>query len=90
MSFICGYWQVELDEPSSPLCTFHTPCGGYRYTQLPFGIKTARDIFIEEMSNILKDLPGVDVVADDTLVYGGDLKEHNEWLESELKSNKLK
>lgn len=42
------------------------------------------------MSNILKDLPGVDVVADDTLVYGGDLKEHNEWLESELKSNKLK
>ena len=21
-----GYWQIELDEPSSKLCIFNTPC----------------------------------------------------------------
>ena len=43
-----GYWQIELDDGSSKLCTFNTPWGRYLYTRLHFGIKTAGDIFIEE------------------------------------------
>ena len=65
-----GYWQVVLGEKSSHLCTFNTPCGRYRYTRLPFGIKTAEDIFIQEKDRILGDLQGMSVVADDILVYG--------------------
>ena len=61
----CGYWQIELDTESSKLCTFNTPWGRYRYTRLPFGIKTAGDIFINEMDKILYGLPGVNVITDD-------------------------
>ena len=40
-----GYWQVKLDEESSKLCTFNTPFGRYRFTRLPFGIKSAPEVF---------------------------------------------
>ena len=80
-----GYWQIQLDEQSSRLCTFNTPWGRYRYKRLPFGVKTAGDIFIREMQGILGNLPGVDVITDDILVYGATLLEHNKRLESVLK-----
>ena len=80
-----GYWQIELDEDSSRLCTFNTPWGRYRYTRLPFGIKTAGDIFISEMNMLLGDLVGVQVVTDDILVYGRDRKEHNKNMRELLK-----
>ena len=31
-----GYWQIELDKPSSLLCTFNTPFGHFRFTRMPF------------------------------------------------------
>ena len=40
-----GYWQVKLDEDSSLLCTFNTPFGRYRFTRMPFGIKSASEVF---------------------------------------------
>ena len=79
-----GYWQIELDQASSKLCTFNTPWGRYRYTRLPFGIKTAGDIFIEEMNKILEGIPGVNVITDDILIYGRTVKEHNENLKAVL------
>ena len=72
-----GYWQIELDPESSRLCTFNTPWGRYRYTRMPFGIKTAGDIFIQEMSKILEGLTGVEVITDDILIYGSTIEEHN-------------
>lgn len=79
-----GYWQIVLDKESSKLCTFNTPWGRYSYTRLPFGIKTAGDIFIHEMNKILSGLPGVDVIADDILIHGHTITEHNERLKSVL------
>jgi hypothetical protein len=40
-----GYWQMKLNEQSSKLCTFNTPFGRYRFTRLPFGIKSAPEVF---------------------------------------------
>ena len=76
-----GYWQIELDEESSKLCTFSTPWRGYRYTRLPFGIKMARDIFVQELNKVLGDLPGVSIVTDDILIYGSTIQPHKERLE---------
>ena len=51
-----GYWQIKLDEDSSKLCTFNTPFGRYRFTRLPFRIKSAPDVFQKKMSQVLEDI----------------------------------
>ena len=63
-----GYWQIRLDEKSSKLCTFNTPWGRYRYTKLPYGIKMAGDIFVQEINKIVGDLPGIRIVTDVILI----------------------
>ncbi|CAB4020914.1 Hypothetical predicted protein [Paramuricea clavata] len=39
-----GFWQLNLDNESSDLCTFNTQFGRYRYLRLPFGISSAPEI----------------------------------------------
>eukprot|EP00057_Strongylocentrotus_purpuratus_P007302 XP_011661776.1 PREDICTED: uncharacterized protein K02A2.6-like [Strongylocentrotus purpuratus] len=65
-----GFWQVKLTERSSLLTTFATPFGRYRWTRMPFGICTAPEEFQRRQHEIIEGLLGVDVVADDFLVYG--------------------
>ena len=38
-----GFWEFQLDKPSSLPTTFNTPFGGYCWLRLPFGIKTAAE-----------------------------------------------
>ena len=40
-----GYWQIELDKPSSILCTFNTPFGHFCFTRMPFGLNSASEVF---------------------------------------------
>ena len=40
-----AYHQVPLDDQSSRLTTISTPFGLFRYTKLPFGVKTSPAIF---------------------------------------------
>ena len=40
-----GFWKVPLDEQSSYLTCFITAFGRYRWTVIPFGIKSAPEIF---------------------------------------------
>ena len=71
-----GFHQVQLDEASLYLTTFWTLFGRYRYTRMPFGISLAPEEFQHRMQAITQDLPGVEVIADDILVYGcGSTKE---------------
>ena len=65
-----GFHQVKLDEASSQLTTFWTPFGRYRYLRMPFGISSAPEEFQRRMHATLQGLPGVEVIADDILVFG--------------------
>ena len=47
-----GFWQIELEDNSSFLCTFNTPIGRYRFTRLPFGIVDASEVFQITWKNI--------------------------------------
>ena len=78
-----GYWQVKLDEASSKLCTFNTPFGRYRFTRLPFGIKSATEVFQNHMSKLFADMEGVKVIVDD-LIWGKDDEEHDARLKQVL------
>ena len=65
-----GFWQVKLDEESSYLTTFWTPFGRYRWLRMPSGIASAPEEYQRRQHEVLEGLQGVEVIADDILVYG--------------------
>jgi hypothetical protein len=75
-----GFWQIPLDEASSLLCTFNTPHGWYKFKHLPFGIKSAAEVFQKHMKQLLEGLEGVEVIMDDMLGWGENNEQHNERL----------
>ena len=64
-----GFWQVELDDESSKLCTLSTPWGKYRWKRLPFGLSCSGDMFKEKMDNVFGNLDDLSGIANDTFVY---------------------
>jgi len=88
-----GFWQCALDEESSELCTFNSPYGRYSFTRLPYGIKSAPEVYQRTVSELLQDLDGCETIVDDILIWGKDLKEHDERLEkvlTRIQKNNLK
>ena len=62
-----GFWHIALDEESSLLTTFNTPLGGIAGRGCPLV-----SILLQKYSNeeLVEDLEGVEVVADDFVVVG--------------------
>ena len=85
-----GFWQLELDEPSSYLCTFITPFGRYRYRRLPFGISSAPEVYHKTVSQIFDGMVGVSTFADDIIVWGRTREEHEKNLRAVLDRIKAK
>ena len=65
-----GFWQIKLDEPSSYLTTFWTPFGRYRWLRMPFGLATAPEEYQRRQHEVLEELHGIHVIADDILITG--------------------
>ncbi|XP_014681787.1 PREDICTED: uncharacterized protein K02A2.6-like [Priapulus caudatus] len=80
-----GYFHCLLDEESSLLTTFATPWGRYRYKRLPFGLNISSEVFQRRLHQALDGLDGVRCVADDIIVWGADVKEHDSRLCSLLR-----
>lgn len=51
------------------LTTFWTPFRRYRWLRIPFGIATAPEEYQRRQHEIVEDLPGVEAIVDDLLVY---------------------
>lgn len=75
-----GYWQIKLDEPSSKLCTFNTPWGRFRFLRLPFGIKSASEVFQQKNHETFGDIQGVHIIADDMIIAASSEQEHDDIL----------
>ena len=75
-----GYWHIELDKESSWLTTFQTCFGRYRWLRLPFGLSASSEIFQRELVQALDGLPGVICIADDVVIHGQTLEEHDKHL----------
>lgn len=58
-----GFWHVKLDDSSSDLTTFNTPFGRYRWKRMPFGIRSAPEVFQRRMHELIEGMPHVEVVA---------------------------
>ena len=71
-----GFWQVNLDEESSYLCTFNTPFGRYRFKRMPFGISSAPEVFQKKNEALFGDIDGVEIIFDDIIVAAESEVEH--------------
>ena len=50
-----GYWQVKLDYERSLLTTFNTPYGRYRFTRMPFSIKSSQEVFHKRFDKVCEN-----------------------------------
>ena len=72
-----GFHQIELEEDSRDITTFVTHRGLYRYRRLMFGITSAPEKYQKIVSDVLAGCSGVANIADDLIIYGTDLIEHD-------------
>ena len=72
-----GFHQIELEEDSRDKTTFVTHRGLYRYRRLMFGITSAPEKYQKIVSDVLAGCSGVANIADDLIIYGTDLIEHD-------------
>jgi len=90
---LSSFWQLKLTEESSKLWIFNTPFGRYRFKRLPFGIVSASEVFQKAVSEMIEDIEGAVSIIDDILIWGKDMKEHDERLKRVLdrvRENNLK
>ena len=78
LDLISGYHQLELEPESRHITTFSTHVGLRRYKRLMFGINAASEIFQNSIAELLTGLPGCNNISDDIIVYGRDVREHDE------------
>ena len=83
-----GYWQVQLDEQSSLLCTFNIPFGRYRFTRMPFGIRSASEVFQKKNEEAFTGIPGIHIVSDDMIIAATTVEEHDKILAQVLQRAK--
>ncbi|XP_041439819.1 uncharacterized protein K02A2.6-like [Xenopus laevis] len=86
-----GYWQIKLDSESADLCTFNTPWGRYKFHRLPFGIRSASEVFQQKNFESFGDIEGVHIIADDMIIASNSKEEHDAILQRVMdRARKLK
>lgn len=72
-----GFHQIEPEEDSRAITMFITHRGLYRYRRLMFGVTSAPEKYQKIISDVLAGSSGVANIADDLVIYGTDLEEHD-------------
>ena len=80
-----GFWQIPLAPESRSLTTFITPFGRFQFNKLPFGIRSAPEVYQKRMSQILEGLEGVLCLIDDVLVFANTEEQHSARLQATLR-----
>ena len=72
-----GFHQLELEEDSRKITSFVTHKGLYRYKRLMFGISCALEIYQHVIQQVLTGCEGAANIADDIIVHGRDMEDHD-------------
>ena len=75
-----GFMQIKLDKKSSYLTTMNTPIGRFRWLRLPYGIRSAPEIYQRIMDQMLAGIDGAYAIIDDILIAGRDMAHHDQIL----------
>ena len=87
-----AFHQIPLDEESQGLSTIATPIGTFKYTVMPFRIKTAPSAFQRIMDKILVGRKATLCYLDDILITAQDkmtLKERVNIVRDKLKESNI-
>lgn len=79
-----GFWQIPIASASSPLTTFITPFGRFRFKRLPFGLSSGPEVFHRAMHQTLQGLDGTSCFIDDIIIWGSTKEEHDRRLSQVL------
>jgi transposase InsO family protein len=71
-----AFYQIPLTESSSYKTTFNSPHGRFRFLRMPYGIKSASEVFQKAMDHLFSGQP-CEIIVDDILVWGTTEKEHD-------------
>lgn len=72
-----GFHQIVLSEGSREITTFVTHRALYRYKRLGFGINSAPEKYQKIIKDVLQGCRGVANIADDLIIYGCGLEDHD-------------
>ena len=73
-----GFHQILLAEESRHVTTFVTHRGLYRYTRLMFGVTSAPEKYQQIIRDVLRGCEGVINIADDLVIHGNGVEQHDE------------
>ena len=79
-----GFHQIELDEESRDITTFSTHEGLFRYKRLSFKVNSAPEKYQQIIRQVVSDIEGVLNIADDLVVHGKSVEEHDQSLHKVL------
>ena len=71
-----GFWQIPLEHECALNTAFNTPYGRYYFKRLPFGIKSAPEVFQKAMDQMFSGCP-CEIIVDDILDWGETEEEHD-------------
>lgn len=74
-----------LDEESAKLCIFNTPFRRHCFLRLPFGFRSAPEVFHRTVQQLFEEIEGVSVFIDGVVVWGRTKEEHDQRLYKVLK-----
>ena len=72
-----GFHQILLSQESRHITTFVTHQGLYQYKRLMFGVTSAPEKYQQVIRDVLRGCGGVANIADDLVVNGKDVEEHD-------------
>ena len=78
------FHQIELDEESRDITTFATHEGLFRYKRLSFGVNSAPEKYQQIVRKVVSDIERVLNIADDLVVHGKSIEEHDQSLHKVL------
>ena len=75
-----GFHQILLSEGSRHVTTFATHRGLYRCKRLMFGVTSASEKYRQIVRDVLKGCPGVANIANDLIIHGKGVEDHDRCL----------
>lgn len=71
-----SFYQIPLEEDSQDITSFVCPLGQFKFTTLPFGLKSSPKLFQRTITNILGNFQNVIIFVDDILIFDKTMEEH--------------